>query len=451
MKFINNTSDILLSLGLEGNHQTAIKDFQIDSRKVSKHSVFIGLTGSRLDGSIYSEHALQKGAALTIVKAQKNSSFLKLSANVLAVKSPERALITLAKSALKKFHGPVVGITGSNGKTTTKNILNAGIKQSLSTFKNFNNEIGLPLSALMLDSRNKVAIFEMGAAKKGDIEFLSKIIKPNIGIITHIGHSHLAGLNSLKGVLDVKSELINNIRSNGVAILPNGEHVKHWRGLRNDINFLTFGLDAKASFFASNIKTTKTGTSFSIESKHLTRKCYVRTPLLGDHNILNILAAFIATYQLNEDTGFFLESLKVFHNESQRLHLQSWINQSTLIDDSYNANPDSVKAAIDVLAKFKGRQILVLGDMNELGRYRKKFHKQIGEYAKIKGLDLLLGFGELTKYSIKSFGSSGIFFKSKAALEAFLKTEISKKDYVLLKGSRGMHMEQFINIGKKYD
>ena len=136
MKFINNTSDILLSLGAEGNHKIVIKDFQIDSRKVSKHSVFIGLTGSHHDGSIYSDHALQRGAALTIIKAQKNSPLLKLSANTLAVTSPERALITLAKSALKKFNGPIIGITGSNGKTTTKNILNAGIKKSFSTFKN---------------------------------------------------------------------------------------------------------------------------------------------------------------------------------------------------------------------------------------------------------------------------------------------------------------------------
>lgn len=448
MKLINNTKDILLSLGISGNHEASIKDFQIDSRKVSKRSVFIGLAGANQDGSIYSDHALQKGAALTIIRSQKNISSQDLSSNILRVKSSEKALICLAKTALKKFNGPVIGITGSNGKTTTKNILNFGIKDSFSTFKNFNNEIGMPLSALMLDSKNKAAIFEMGAAKKGDIKFLSKIIKPSIGIITHIGHSHLSGLNSLKGVLDVKSELIHNIQSNGVAIIPNGEHVKYWKGLRNDITFLTFGFDASASFFASKIKTARTGTSFSIESKHLSRKFNVKTKLLGDHNILNILAAFIATHQLKEDKEFFLESLGVFENESQRLNLQPWINHSMLIDDSYNANPDSVKAAIDVLVQFPGRRVLILGDMKELGRYRKKFHKQIGEYAKIKGLDLLIGFGSLAKYSIESFGSSGIFFKSDAALKVFLNKEISKKDHVLLKGSRGMLMEQFIEIGE---
>ena len=172
---------------------------------------------------------------------------------------------------------------------------------------------------------------------------------------------------------------------------------------------------------------------------------------MGNHNILNILAAFSSVYQLNGDMNFFLKSLKSFKNESQRLEFQPWINQSNLINDSYNANPDSVKAAIDVLHQMRGRKIMILGDMKELGRYRKKFHKEIGEYAKIKKLDLFLGFGDLAKHSVDSFGSSGIFFNSKIALTEFLKSEISKKDYVLLKGSRGMRMEEFINIGDRDD
>ena len=167
---------------------------------------------------------------------------------------------------------------------------------------------------------------------------------------------------------------------------------------------------------------------------------------MGNHNILNILAACSSVYQLNGDMNFFLKSLKGFKNESQRLEFQPWINQSNLINDSYNANPDSVRAAIDVLHQMKGRKIMILGDMKELGRYRKKFHKEIGEYAKIKKLDLFLGFGALAKYSVDSFGSSGRFFNSKIALMEFLKSEVSKQDYVLLKGSRGMQMEQFINI-----
>ena len=451
MKFIQNTSDILSALGIAGKHRSPIKDFCIDSRKAKQHSVFIGLTGSNEDGSKYCDDAFSNGAVFAIIKAKKDMNANKLKDNTLGVSNPEKALAKLAQVTLKNFTGPVIGITGSNGKTTTKNILSAGIKNSFSTFKNFNNEIGLPLCALMLDLNNEAAIFEMGAAKKGDIHFLSKIIQPDIGIITHIGHSHLLGLNSLKGVLEVKSELIHNIKNNGTAIVPNGPHLNYWRRLRNDISFVTFGLDDSAEFFASNIESSPVGTSFSIYSQYFKDQILVSTPLMGNHNILNILAAFSSVYQLNGDMNFFLKSLKSFKNESQRLEFQPWINQSNLINDSYNANPDSVKAAIDVLHQMRGRKIMILGDMKELGRYRKKFHKEIGEYAKIKNLDLLIGYGDLTKHSVASFGSSGIFFNSKIALTEFLKSEISKKDYVLLKGSRGMQMEEFINIGDRDD
>ena len=451
MKFIQNTSDILSALGIVGKHRSLIKDFCIDSREAKQHSVFIGLTGSNEDGSKYCDDAFSNGAVFAIIKAKKDMNANKLKDNTLGVSNPEKALAKLAQVTLKNFTGPVIGITGSNGKTTTKNILSAGIKNSFSTFKNFNNEIGLPLCALMLDLNNEAAIFEMGAAKKGDIHFLSKIIQPDIGIITHIGHSHLLGLNSLKGVLEVKSELIHNIKNNGTAIVPNGPHLNYWRRLRKDISFITFGLDDSAEFFASNIESSPAGTSFSIYSQHFKDQILVSTPLMGNHNILNILAAFSSVYQLNGDMNFFLKSLKSFKNESQRLEFQPWINQSNLINDSYNANPDSVKAAIDVLHQMRGRKIMILGDMKELGRYRKKFHKEIGEYAKIKNIDLFLGFGDLAKHSVDSFGSSGIFFNSKIALTEFLKSEISKKDYVLLKGSRGMRMEEFINIGDRDD
>jgi UDP-N-acetylmuramoyl-tripeptide--D-alanyl-D-alanine ligase len=451
MKFIKNTSDILLALGVAGKHSSPIKDFCIDSRKAKQHSVFIGLTGSNEDGSNYCDDAFLNGAVLAIIKAKKGMNANKLKDNTLSVSNPEKALAQLAQVALKNFTGPVIGITGSNGKTTTKNILSKGIKNSFSTFKNFNNEIGLPLCALMLDSKNEAAVFEMGAAKKGDIHFLSKIVQPDIGIITHIGHSHLLGLNSLKGVLEVKSELIHNIKNNGTAIVPYGPHLNYWRKLRKDITFITFGLDDSAEFFASNIESAPAGTSFAIQSQYFKNEIRVSTPLMGNHNVLNILAAFSSVYQLKGDTNFFIKSLKSFKNESQRLEFQPWINQSNLINDSYNANPDSVKAAIDVLHQMKGRKIMILGDMKELGRYRKKFHREIGEYARIKKLDLFLGFGDLAKHSVDSFGSCGLFFNSKLALMEFLKSEISKKDYVLLKGSRGMRMEEFINIGDRND
>jgi len=451
MKLIANTKEIAQFLGLTIQGNVAIQDFQIDSRKIKQNSVFLGLKGANEDGGIYYDQALKKGAALVIIKDTIELKAKSLDQKIIRVKSPEKTLIKIAEQALNKFKEPIIGITGSNGKTTTKNILNSGIKNSFATFQNFNNEIGLPLSALALDSKNTIAIFEMGAAKKGDIRFLSKIIQPNIGIITHIGHSHLTGLHSLKGVLDVKSELVTQVRASGAAILPYGEYVAHWKKMRDDIKFYTFGFASSASFFASNIKVNEKGTNFLIQSEYLNNSLKISTPLLGNHNVLNILAAFAAIYESQSDIDFFVKSLKNFQNSEHRLQLGKWINQSTLIDDSYNANPDSVRAAIDVLSQLKDRKVVILGDMLELGRYQKKLHMEIGEYAKMHGVDLLIGLGDLTRHSVSSFGPNGFFFKVKSDLIKFLKTEISKKDNILLKGSRGMKMEELLRIGKNDD
>ena len=173
---------------------------------------------------------------LEIVKKRKTANSIYNSSKLIKVQSPEDVLIQAAEIAMERYEGNIIGVTGSNGKTTTKNILNSCIKDSYATYQNYNNEIGLPLCALELDSQKSTAIFEMGAAKMGDIDLLSKIIKPNIGIITHIGHSHLDGLNSVQGVLKVKSELINNIKQNGSAIVPDGKYLNYWKKIRISLN-----------------------------------------------------------------------------------------------------------------------------------------------------------------------------------------------------------------------
>jgi len=446
MKLIKNTKDLVASLKLDCDLDLPIRDFQIDSRKVRKNSVFFGLTGTKEDGSIYAEEAIKKGASLAIVKSKKLSNLIPQSSKIALVRSPEKTLIKAAEISMNRYKGCVIGITGSNGKTTTKNILHSGINNSFATFKNYNNEIGLPLCALSLNTKQQIAVFEMGAAKKGDIDFLSSIVKPNIGIITNVGHSHLAGLDSLSGVLKVKSELLNHIKKGGVAILPDGDHMTHWKNIRDDIRFYTFGFKSSASFFPSRIKMNQKGTSFFIESEYLSKRFQIKTPLLGNHNILNILASFAAVYESKSNIEFFLESLKRFKNSSGRLELRPWISGSKLINDSYNANPDSMKAAIEVISQFntKGKKILVIGDMKELGRFRKKLHKEIGDYAKMYGIDMLIGFGDLTRHTVNSFGDKGFFFESKDGLANFLFSKISKGDTVLLKGSRAMGMEELI-------
>jgi UDP-N-acetylmuramoyl-tripeptide--D-alanyl-D-alanine ligase len=448
MKLIKNTQDLLASLKLDAKSGLPIRNFQIDSRKVTKNSVFFGLTGSNEDGSLYAEDAIAKGASLAIIKDSKvlNSSIK--SSRIIAVKSPEKCLIESAKIAMERYKGNIIGVTGSNGKTTTKNILNSCIKNSYATFQNYNNEIGLPLCALELDSKNSTAIFEMGAAKLGDIDLLSRIIKPNIGIITHIGHSHLDGLNSVKGVLEVKSELISNIKKAGTAIVPDSKYLNYWKKMRDDISFYTFGETSSASYFPSQIKMTKQGLSFFIESNHLKKRIPIKTKLVGMHNVLNILASFAAIHAAKLHIEDFTAGLHNLANPPQRLELKAWAKQSQVIDDTYNANPDSMRAAIDVLSQCTGRKVAILGDMAELGRYRKKLHIDLGDYAKIQGVDILLGYGDLIRHTVFAFGNNGFFFQSKIELIDFLKKNLVGKENILLKGSRSMRMEEILNLWK---
>ena len=448
MKLIKNTQDLLASLNLDAKSSLPIRNFQIDSRKVTKNSVFFGLTGSNEDGSLYAKDAIRKGASLAIIKKSKILNPSVKSSKIILVKSPEKCLIESAKVAMGRYKGNVIGVTGSNGKTTTKNILKNCIKNSYATFQNYNNEIGLPLCALELDSKNTSAIFEMGATKLGDIDFLSNIIKPNIGIITHIGHSHLDGLNSVRGVLEVKSELISNIKKDGIAIIPDGKYLNHWKKMRDDISFYTFGEKSSASYFPSQIRMTKQGLSFFIESIHLKKRIQIKTKLLGMHNVLNILASFAAIHAAKLHIEEFAAGLKDLVNPPQRLELKTWAKQSQVIDDTYNANPDSMRAAIDVLSQCKGRKIAILGDMAELGRYRKKLHIDLGDYAKIHGVDILLGYGDLMRHTAFAFGKNGFFFKSKIELIDFLKNNLAGKENILLKGSRSMRMEEILDLWK---
>jgi len=448
MRLIKNTQDLLTSLKLDAKSGLPIRNFQIDSRKVTKNSVFFGLTGSNEDGSLYAKDAIRKGASLAIIKKSKILNPSVKSSKIILVKSPEKCLIESAKVAMGRYKGNVIGVTGSNGKTTTKNILKNCIKNSYATFQNYNNEIGLPLCALELDSKNTSAIFEMGATKLGDIDFLSNIIKPNIGIITHIGHSHLDGLNSVRGVLEVKSELISNIKKDGIAIVPDGKYLNHWKKMRDDISFYSFGKKSSASYFPSQIRMTKQGLSFFIESIHLKKRIQIKTKLLGMHNVLNILASFASIHASQLNIEEFVDGLRDLVNPSQRLELKTWAMQSQVIDDTYNANPDSMRAALDVLCQFKGRKVAILGDMAELGRYRKKLHIGLGDYAKIHGVDILLGYGDLIRHTAFAFGDNGFFFNDKIELIDFLKKNLVGKENILLKGSRSMRMEEILDLWK---
>ena len=446
MKFISSSNDLSVYLDLNIAKGIPIKNISIDTRTIKKDSLFIAIKGDKFDGNDFVQEAFEKGASLAIAD---NKKFLKIrNKKIVYVKNTIGALKKISENIIKKYGGNVIAITGSNGKTTTTNIIANSLNNTSKTIGNYNNEIGMPLSIINASPKSKNIIIEIGAAKAGDIDYLSKILNPFIGVITNIGNSHLETLKNINGVLKVKSEIVNNIKKGGYLIVPNEnkKHLSYWKLIRDDINIYSFGMTKSADFFASDIRVKREGMHFKISSKLIDKDIQIKTSLEGEHNIKNILSSFVTHYCLDNNINNFALKLNSNKIKNVRQIKSKWLKGSTLIDDTYNANPDSSKKSIDLLSKYKKNTILVIGDMLELGKYKKKLHKEVGEYAKANGINIVLGFGELTKETIKAFGKKGIFFDNEESLKSYLINNITSKDVILIKGSRGMKMERFINV-----
>ena len=446
MKFISSSNDLSVYLDLNIAKGIPIKNISIDTRTIKKDSLFIAIKGDKFDGNDFVQEAFEKGASLAIAD---NKKFLKIrNKKIVYVKNTIGALKKISENIIKKYGGNVIAITGSNGKTTTTNIIANSLNNTSKTIGNYNNEIGMPLSIINASPKSKNIIIEIGAAKAGDIDYLSRILNPFIGVITNIGNSHLETLKNINGVLKVKSEIVNNIKKGGYLIVPNEnkKHLNYWKLIRDDINIYSFGMTKSADFFASDIRVKREGMHFKISSKLIDKDIQIKTSLEGEHNIKNILSSFVTHYCLDNNINNFALKLNSNKIKNVRQIKSKWLKGSTLIDDTYNANPDSSKESIDLLSKYKKNTVLVIGDMLELGKYKKKLHKEVGEYAKANGINIVLGFGELTKETIKAFGKKGIFFDSEESLKSYLINNITSKDVILIKGSRGMKMERFINV-----
>ena len=446
MKFISSSNDLSVYLDLNIAKGIPIKNISIDTRTIKKDSLFIAIKGDKFDGNDFVQEAFEKGASLAIAD---NKKFLKIrNKKIVYVKNTIGALKKISENIIKKYGGNVIAITGSNGKTTTTNIIANSLNNTSKTIGNYNNEIGMPLSIINASPKSKNIIIEIGAAKAGDIDYLSRILNPFIGVITNIGNSHLETLKNINGVLKVKSEIVNNIKKGGYLIVPNEnkKHLNYWKLIRDDINIYSFGMTKSADFFASDIRVKREGMHFKISSKLIDKDIQIKTSLEGEHNIKNILSSFVTHYCLGNNINNFALKLNSNKIKNVRQIKSKWLKGSTLIDDTYNANPDSSKKSIDLLSKYKKNTILVIGDMLELGKYKKKLHKEVGEYAKANGINIVLGFGELTKETTKAFGKKGIFFDNEESLKSYLIKNITSKDVILIKGSRGMKMERFINV-----
>jgi len=446
MKFITNTSDLAKFLNKKIKFNALIKSISTDTRSLKKNSLFIAIKGENFDGNDFVDEALSKGSNIIIAdnKRFKNNK----DKRIIWVNDSIKALKTISNNIIKDYGGNVIAITGSNGKTTTTNIIGKTLKNNSKTLKNFNNEIGMPLSLMNASSKSKNLIFEIGASKLNDIDYLSKILQPNVGLITNIGNSHLESLKNIDGVFKVKSEIVKNIKKNGFLVVPNDnkKHLNKWKKMRSDITTISFGMKDDSDFYPIDVKIKQNGLSFLVTSRLIEKPIKISSSLEGVHNVKNILSACAVHYCLGQNLQDFSKSISLSKLDNLRQVKYKWIKGSTLIDDSYNANPDSTKKSIDLLSNYNKKTVLLLGDMLELGRYKNKLHKEVGEYAKSKGISKLIAFGNLTRHSIDGFGKNGIFFNDETKLKNYLRKNITSKNVILIKGSRGMKMERFIDV-----
>ena len=446
MKFITNTSDLAKFLNKKIKFNALIKSISTDTRSLKKNSLFIALKGENFDGNDFVDEALSKGSNIIIAdnKRFKNNK----DKRIIWVNDSIKARKTISNNIIKDYGGNVIAITGSNGKTTTTNIISKTLKNNSKTLKNFNNEIGMPLSLMNASSKSKNLIFEIGASKLNDIDYLSKILQPNVGLITNIGNSHLESLKNIDGVFKVKSEIVKNIKKNGFLVVPNDnkKHLNKWKKMRSDITTISFGMKDDSDFYPIDVKIKQNGLSFLVTSRLLEKPIKISSSLEGVHNVKNILSACAVHYCLGQNLQDFSKLISLSKLDNLRQVKYKWLKGSTLIDDSYNANPDSTKKSIDLLSNYNKKTVLLLGDMLELGRYKNKLHKEVGEYAKSKGISKLIAFGNLTRHSIDGFGKNGIFFNDETKLKNYLRKNITSKNVILIKGSRGMKMERFIDV-----
>ena len=417
-----------------------------DSRAVRPGQLFVALKGERFDGHDYAKQALEQGAAAVVL--EKNTANL---SPAIVVEDSYLALGQLAAHWRAKFAIPVVAITGSNGKTTVKEMLSAilavkagGMASIHATVGNLNNHIGLPLTLLKLRDSHQYAVLEMGMNHLGEIAYLSDLAKPTLALINNAGTAHLGELGSRDKIAQAKGEIFAGLAANGVALINADEdYAAYWRALNAGKKILTFAMDQAADVQASyqeragdcmvNLRTPAGEVDFVL-------------PVMGVHNVRNALAASAAAYALGVSNADIATGLAGFSAVKGRLQNKMAIHGARLIDDTYNANPDSMKAAIDVLANQTGEKILVLGDMGELGADAARLHREVGQYAKTKGLKQLYCLGELSLEMVQGFGVGAGHFDDAAALAEAIKPKLSAQVTVLVKGSRFMKMERVIDL-----
>jgi UDP-N-acetylmuramoyl-tripeptide--D-alanyl-D-alanine ligase len=426
----------------------AYTDVVSDSRALQPRQLFVALKGPNFNGNEFVAAALAAGAAGALV-----DSLQPLALPQIVVADTQAALERAALAWRAAFDGPLVGVAGSNGKTTAKEMTAAILARAgncLATRGNLNNHIGVPLTLLRLTPEHRFAVVEMGANHAGEVAALVGIARPSVGMITNAGAEHLEGFGSLEGVARAEGEMVAGLAPVATAVInADDEFAQLWRTL-TPARVVTFGVRARADFSAHEVRSTSGAAGFRTHFR--LRAPQGNTPIElavgGAHNVANALAAAAAASSAGATLEQIAAGLAEVRAVSGRLQFKQAKGGAWLIDDSYNANPSSVRAAIEVLASLAGRRWLVLGDMAELGAYALEAHADIGEFARAQGIERLYATGALMERAVESFGAGAQWFTDAAALTAALTralTEAGPEVRILVKGSRFNRLERVVD------
>ncbi len=435
---LDDIAEILSAKRMGENIQ--VKGISTDTRTIKGGELFLALKGPNFDGHDFVNVAIENGAVACLVEHEVDAS------NTVVTKDTHHALGLLANSWRKRFKQSVFAITGSNGKTTVKEMIASIVNQeqtAMATHGNLNNDIGVPLTLFRLNESYDAAVIEMGANHTGEIKYLTNIALPDIAIVTNVGAAHLEGFGSIENTAKAKAEIFQGLSESGYAIINADDSFSdYFKDMTAQYKVLSFAIKNEADVMGQwepgtdgcNIKvTTPVG------------QCEIKLKLLGRHNVMNALAAIAAVIAAGISLEQAVKGLEDLKPVNGRLQLKPGINDSRVIDDTYNANPTSLHAALNVLQDYSGKRYLALGDMGELGANADELHIDAGVYAKKTGVDCLYSFGKLAAKAAKEFGGNGFCYDKHEDMIDALREELSQDVTLLVKGSRSMHMENVVN------
>ncbi|MBN9646597.1 MAG: UDP-N-acetylmuramoyl-tripeptide--D-alanyl-D-alanine ligase [Terrisporobacter othiniensis] len=432
------------------SEETLVNDIVIDSRKASKENAFVAIVGENLDGHDFINLAINQGCKTIIKNKDNNVDIENKEINVIEVNNTEVAFGDIARLYKNKFEIPFIAVTGSVGKTTTRDMVYSTISAKYNSLKNvgnLNNQFGVPLTLFNLNKEHECAVIEMGMSGFNEIEYLVNIVNPQIGIISNIGYSHVEHLGSRDGIFKAKMEITTNFDENSLLIV-NGDDdcLKTLKDKHLVYKLKTFGFEKDNDIYCESFEMDEDNINFIAVIDGKREEFFI--PTVGKHNIYNAMAAILVGINLNMTLEEIKDGLKNFQCTKNRLDIIK-SNNLTIIDSVYNASIDSMTAALNILGRYKSRRVAILGDMFEMGEFAEFGHRQVGKSA-LNNVDILISIGKDSEFIVKELKENNMnpdnlyHFETKEEAIEKLDDIIKENDTILVKASRGMHLEKVV-------